>query len=51
MSKSRILSVANMYFNAIRENKILAKISESPVMDPPARRHLNFAGPIEYCIN
>ena len=28
MSKSRILNVTNMSFNAIRENKILAKISE-----------------------
>ena len=28
MSKSRILNVANISFNSIRENKILAKISE-----------------------
>ena len=28
MPKSRIFNVANMSFNAIRENKILAKISE-----------------------
>ena len=31
MSKSRILSVANMYFKTIRENKIIAKVSESTV--------------------
>ena len=31
MYKSRILSVANMYFYAIWENKILPKISESTV--------------------
>ena len=32
MSKSQILSIANMYFKAIiHENKILAKISESTV--------------------
>ena len=31
MSKSRISSVANMYFNAIHENIILAKISKSTV--------------------
>ena len=28
MHKSRFFNVANMSFNAIRENKILAKISE-----------------------
>ena len=31
MSKSRILNVANLSSNAIRENKILAKISEFTV--------------------
>ena len=31
MSKSRILNLANMSFRAIRENKILAKISEFTV--------------------
>ena len=31
MPKSRISNVANMYFNASRENKILAKISEFTV--------------------
>ena len=31
MPKSRILNVAYMYFNAIHENKILAKISEFTV--------------------
>ena len=31
MSKSRILSEASMYFNAIRENEILANISEFAV--------------------
>ena len=32
MPQSRIPNVANMPFNAIRENKILAKISEYPVL-------------------
>ena len=32
MSKSRILNVANVSFNGIRENKILAKISEFTVL-------------------
>ena len=31
MSKSRILSVASMYINAIREKKILTNISEFAV--------------------
>ena len=31
MPKSRIFNVANMPFNAIRENKILAKTSEFTV--------------------
>ena len=32
MPKSRFLNVANMSFNAIRENKILAKISDFTVL-------------------
>ena len=32
MLKSRIFYVANMSFNAIRENKILAKVSELTVL-------------------
>ena len=32
MPKSRISNVANIRFNAIRENKILAKISEFTVV-------------------
>ena len=32
MSKSRILNVANVSLNTIRENKILSKISESIVV-------------------
>ena len=36
MSKSRIIYLAKMSFNAIRENKILAKISEFTVyLIPP----------------
>ena len=31
MSKSRILNVANMSFNAFRENKVIAKISKFTV--------------------
>ena len=31
MSKSQILNVLNMSFNAIRENKLLTKISEFTV--------------------
>ena len=33
MAKSRILNVANIYINAIRENKIFAKISEFTVSE------------------
>ena len=33
MPKSRIFTIANMSFNAIRENKILAKISEFTVLE------------------
>ena len=33
MSKSRILNEANMSFNAIREDKIIAKIFEFTVSD------------------
>ena len=33
MPRSRIPNVANMPFNAIRENKILAKISEFTVIN------------------
>ena len=32
MSKTRILNVGNMYFNAFRENKIIAKITEFTVL-------------------
>ena len=35
MPKSRISYVANMSFNTIRENKILAKISEFTVLIQP----------------
>ena len=38
MPKSRIFNVANMPLNAIRENKILVKISEFTVLSLPVRQ-------------
>ena len=32
MQKSRIVKLANVYFTTIRENKILAKISEFTIL-------------------
>ena len=43
MQNSRIYNVANMSFNVIRENKILAKISEFTVASPISYLITNFA--------
>ena len=46
MSKSRIFNIANMSFNTIRENKILAKISEFTVHP---RKSLTFVNTNKQC--
>ena len=46
MSKSQILNVANMSFNAIRENRVFAKISEFTVFGMSLNLHILCIGAV-----